>query len=95
VRRALAGLLPEETLRDDRKPAFNSLLASALEGEDSAVLPDLLANPSPELARRLHRQVVEASGRTLDLWRIATLELWLRRIAEEDPGSFAPNAQQG
>jgi asparagine synthase (glutamine-hydrolysing) len=98
VRRALAGELPAETLREDAKPAFNSLLTAALSGPDLPTLRALLAEPHPELARRVHKEAVaallggSASSRAwgLDLWRLATLEMWLEHQA--DPGGAPPRA---
>jgi asparagine synthase (glutamine-hydrolysing) len=94
VRRALAGALPAETLRADRKPAFDSLLRGAFEGADGRALSELLARPHPELARRVSAVALtrlrelppreRPRGWTLDMWRLATLELWLRH--REDPG---------
>jgi asparagine synthase (glutamine-hydrolysing) len=91
ARRALAGSLPDATLADERKPAFNSLLESALTGPDAAALRHLLADPHPELAARVRRGAVEqmlkapTGGSALDLWRIASLEMWLRH--QQDPSA--------
>jgi asparagine synthetase B (glutamine-hydrolysing) len=92
ARRALAGALPPELLEGDRKPIFNSLLADALDGPDAGALRDLLADPDPELARRVRMDAVAAMqgrasgsrtrGTALDLWRIASLEMWLEHRAE-------------
>ena len=96
VRRALARDLPPETLRDDRKPAFNSLLDAALGGPDSAAVESLLSDPHPELARMVRDDALKvlnrppADGRArrrwaTEVWRLASLEMWLRH--GEDPGS--------
>ena len=88
VRRALAGDLPEATLRDSHKPFFNSLLDGALAGTDAPALRALLRDPHPLLAARVRREVMsellEPSREGLrtptwgiDLWRLGTLELWL------------------
>jgi asparagine synthetase B (glutamine-hydrolysing) len=82
ARRALAGDLPAGVLADQRKPAFNSLLDGALAGPDRTAIEALLAAPHPELARRVDQvartALVEQRSRTsLDLWRVAQLELWL------------------
>jgi hypothetical protein len=91
ARRALAGSLPPERLDDDRKPIFNSVLAGALAGEDAPALRQLLADPHPELARQVRTEAVAAMlpsagtaqprAAALDLWRIASLEMWLRHRA--------------
>jgi asparagine synthetase B (glutamine-hydrolysing) len=87
ARRAFARELPDEVLRYDRKPFFNRLLEDALDGPDRARMRELVSEPHPELAARVRRDSVAgrldsggASGRAraLDLWRLATLELWLR-----------------
>ena len=88
ARRALEGALPPEVLRDDTKPVFNSVLTSALEGRDRQALRALLAEPHPELARQVRAAAVAALLRgpssasrprawAVDLWRLASLELWL------------------
>src|SRR4051794_11300184 len=56
ARRALAGSLPEETLRDEHKPTFDSLPTRALGGPDAAALRDLARDPHPELASRVRDQ---------------------------------------
>jgi hypothetical protein len=89
VRRALAGRLPPELLDGDEKPAFNTLLRSAFDGPDRAALRALLSDPRPELARLVRRDAIATMaaspsarprGWDLNLWRIATLEMWLRHI---------------
>ena len=63
VRRALAGRIP---VHDGAKPVFNALLDRALGGPDAALLRDLLGGRAP------------ANAPSLDLFRAASLELWLR-----------------
>jgi asparagine synthase (glutamine-hydrolysing) len=97
LRRALAGELPAEALRDTRKPFFNALAQDALGGPDLPRLRELLREPHPELAARLRAGEVGAMlaragpggappGWEIDLWRVATLELWLTRQADPDAG---------
>ena len=63
LRRALHGRLPDQLLQSDAKPAFNSLLDDALAGPDAPLLRELIGDrPAP----------------SLDLFRAASLELWLR-----------------
>lgn len=91
ARRALAGRLPPEILRDVRKPAFNALLEDSLKGPDHGAVAELLAAPRPELRRLLRVAEVAALPRwlrvgaapralALDVWRIAAAELWLRHL---------------
>jgi hypothetical protein len=92
ARRALAADLPAAVLADDRKPAFNSLLDDALAGPDRATVEALLTAPHPELARRVgdvaRGALVEqrSPAWSLDLWRVAQLELWLAHC--EDPAAL-------
>ena len=60
VRRALDGRIPVD---DHAKPAFNSLLDTALAGPDAPLLRELIG---------------DRAGSSLDLFRAASLELWLR-----------------
>lgn len=93
ARRALAGALPEATLEDPGKPTFDALLTRALTGPDDSRLRELIAQPHPDLARRVRGDMVAAivdspaharpPGWSAGLWRLATLELWLRHL--EDP----------
>lgn len=90
ARRALARALPPATLAGGEKPTFNSLLGGALDGRDRATLVELLADPHPELARRVRAGALRAlldgphtGAGTIDLWRLASAELWLRHC--EDP----------
>ena len=87
ARTAFEGDLPPEVLGDDAKPVFNSVLTAALDGRDRAALRALLADPHPELARRVRRAAVDALNGgssasrpatwSVDMWRLASLELWL------------------
>ena len=63
VRRALAGRIPVD---DDAKPAFNALLDRAFAGPDAPLLRELLGDRA------------KANASSLDLFRAASLELWLR-----------------
>jgi asparagine synthase (glutamine-hydrolysing) len=98
ARRALTGELPPDLLANDHKPTFNSLLTTALRETDRPALRALLAEPHPELAGRVRTGLLAAlaepraapaasRGWALDLWRLASLELWLRH--QEDPGNVA------
>jgi asparagine synthase (glutamine-hydrolysing) len=92
ARRAMSGALPPEILGDDTKPVFNSILTTGLDGRDGRALRELLAAPHPELARRVRAQAVSAligggaraATWSVDVWRLASLELWLEYQA--DPG---------
>ena len=91
LRRALAGQLPDASLRSTHKPFFNTLLEQALTGPDAAALRGLLGEPRAELAALLHRDRLGTlladtqDSNAPDLWRLATLEIWLRHGA--DPGA--------
>jgi asparagine synthase (glutamine-hydrolysing) len=92
ARRAMADALPPETLTQVDKPIFNSVLARAFGGPDAEALRRLIKDPDPELARRLRMEAVAAAlkppapvhapGPALDLWRIASLEMWLRHRSD-------------
>lgn len=94
ARRAMAGALPPEILGDDAKPVFNSILGGGLRGRDDRALRELLADPHPELARRVRADALAAlpAGDPraptwgVDLWRLASLELWLEQ--QSDPGAL-------
>jgi asparagine synthase (glutamine-hydrolysing) len=97
ARRAWADALPAEILGDDSKPVYNSLPTAALRGRDREPLRGLLADLHPDLARLVRPAEVErllAAGGgdpgpawSLDVWRLASLELWLER--QEDPDRLA------
>jgi asparagine synthase (glutamine-hydrolysing) len=92
LRRALRGALPEERLRDDTKPVFNSLVDTSLRENDNQALRELLADPHPELASRVRSTALAAMLDRpsahhpikwgLDMWRLASLEMWLRHRAD-------------
>jgi asparagine synthase (glutamine-hydrolysing) len=95
LRRALAGELPGETLEYTGKPFFNALAQGALAGPDLPWLQELLQEPHPVLAARVRAGAVRAlldrarsgggpPGWEIDLWRLATLELWLARQVDPD-----------
>jgi asparagine synthase (glutamine-hydrolysing) len=95
LRRALADELPESTLKDTRKPFFNALAQDALAGPDLPRLRELLRDPHPELVAPVRAGALPVlldraaarrgpPGWDLDLWRVATLELWLRHQADPD-----------
>jgi hypothetical protein len=84
LRRALAGDLPPDTLREDRKPTFNALLDDALAGPDRARLRALLRRPDPVVASFVRPDALaelssrpQRGARALDLWRLASLQIWL------------------
>jgi asparagine synthetase B (glutamine-hydrolysing) len=96
IRAALAGELPEATLRDSHKPFFNSLLDGALSGTDAPALRALLRDPHPELAALARTEAIQellepsrGGVRTptwgVDLWRLGTLELWLEHRYGKPP----------
>jgi asparagine synthase (glutamine-hydrolysing) len=86
LRRALAGELPDDVLRDTRKPFFDALLRDALSGPDADALRALVAEPPAELAALLRPGAAAAlldpaarpASWALDAWRVATLAIWLR-----------------
>jgi Asparagine synthase len=88
AREALAGLLPDEVRLGERKPYFNAVLEDALAGPDAAAAAALLANGAHvaayvdlDLARAALARVRARESRLRDapdLWRVLTLEHWLR-----------------
>jgi asparagine synthase (glutamine-hydrolysing) len=94
MRRALVGALPDERLQEERKPAFNSLLARALAGRDAPAVRRFLDDPDPELARGVRLEAVATMLDTpsgswpatwpLDLWRIVSVEMWLEHRSDRD-----------
>lgn len=98
LRRAFADELPPEVLGYTEKVAFNSLLEAAFRGPDAAALRQLLSDLRPELAQLVRPEAVASLGaRTraashpitwaLDVWRLASLELWLRAQSGADPAA--------
>jgi hypothetical protein len=94
ARDAMRGLLPEVVRDSDRKPVFNRFLADALEG-DLAFIRRLVDAPDAAIRAYadpagLRSAVLELEparrgpGWPLDLWRVATLECWLRGEADRD-----------
>jgi asparagine synthase (glutamine-hydrolysing) len=102
ARRALQGALPPEVLEDDRKPVFNPVLEAPLAGRDRETLRALLAEPHPELARRVRvtaaAALLEPAGGPrppawgLEVWRLASLELWLEH--QEDEAALERRAER-
>jgi asparagine synthase (glutamine-hydrolysing) len=99
ARAALANELPEAILGNVRKPFFNEILDASLAGPDAGPLRALLSDPHPDLAVLVRRGAAAAlldppagephpAGWAVDLWRIASLELWLRHQA--DPNALNP-----
>jgi asparagine synthase (glutamine-hydrolysing) len=99
LRAAMEGQLPDQTLRDTSKPFFNALAEDALTGPDLAPLHELLDDPHAELAARVRAGALAAlldraataaapPGWELDVWRLATLEIWLEHQA--DPSALDP-----
>ena len=95
ARQTLDGALPPEVLGDDTKPVFNSVLTAALGGRDREARRALLSDPHPELARQVRSGAIAALLRgpgggspptwSVDLWRLASLELWLEY--QSDPAA--------
>lgn len=96
LRRSLRDTLPEDRLRNTTKPVFNSLVDTTLGGSDRRALDELLSDPHPELASRVRVTAVAAmldrpaahdpTTWGLDMWRLASLEMWLRH--REDPNGL-------
>jgi asparagine synthase (glutamine-hydrolysing) len=96
IRRALAGVLPDEVRLPERKARFNDLVADCLTGADHALVHNLLADPRAEvgawvdpavlrarlLARPLAEHPLHPFVGAQELWRLVTVELWLRSQAD-------------
>jgi asparagine synthase (glutamine-hydrolysing) len=107
IRRALAGVLPDEVRLPERKARFNDLVADCLTGADWALVRRLLGAPGAEVtawvapetlrARLLERPLaahpVHPFAGAQELWRLVTVELWLRTLA--DPGLPARLRERG
>lgn len=84
-RRALEGVLPEETLHRPKR-GFAIPLGAWFRGEVGSYVADLLLSPSSHVAsffepRELRRLVTARDAReslALDLWSLVSLELWCR-----------------
>jgi hypothetical protein len=106
AREAMRGLLPEVARDSDRKPVFNRFLADALEG-DLAFVREMVDAPDAAIRAYvdpagLRAAVLEAAparrgpGWPLDVWRVATLECWLRGEADPDaPLELAERLEAG
>ncbi|HEV7460881.1 MAG TPA: asparagine synthase-related protein, partial [Solirubrobacteraceae bacterium] len=92
ARDAVRGLLPEVVRGSDRKPVFNQFFSDALEG-DLRFVRRLVDAPNAAIRAyvdpvALRSAVLEVEparrgpGWPLDVWRVATLECWLRGEAE-------------
>jgi asparagine synthase (glutamine-hydrolysing) len=96
ARAAMEGLLPDEVRLNDDKPHFNRILEGALSGPDWASVERLLGDSRAAVGAHVRLDAVRADvlerppGRdrrrawSLELWRLLTLECWLRHQA--DPG---------
>ena len=98
LRQAFAGELPDEVTGYTEKATFNSLLEAAFRGPDAAAVRELLGDLQPELARLVRPDTVASLAAqtratshpltwALDVWRLASLELWLRAQAGVSPPS--------
>ncbi|MGN6188357.1 MAG: asparagine synthase-related protein, partial [Conexibacter sp.] len=97
IRRALAGTLPDAVRLPERKARFNDLVADCLTGADWALVRRLLGDPRAEVGawvepRTLRDRLLERPltahpahpfAGAQELWRLTTVELWLR--AQADP----------
>ena len=106
AREAMRGLLVEAVRDNDRKPVFNRFLADALEGELPLVRRLVGAQDAAIRAyvdpEALHTAVLDVEptrrglGWPLDVWRVVTLECWLRGEADADaPLELAARLQAG
>ncbi|MCW3065028.1 MAG: Asparagine synthase, partial [Solirubrobacterales bacterium] len=97
LRRAIAGLIPDEVRLRPRKSYFDAFHARALRTDDRAALERLLGDPAAEVYAFADRAAVArellaplgdpaarpAPGWSATLWRLAATECWLR--AQADP----------
>jgi asparagine synthase (glutamine-hydrolysing) len=97
IRRALAGVLPDEVRLPERKARFNDLVADCLMGADRPLVERVLRDQRAEvhawvapatlrtrlLDAPLERHPVHPFVGAQELWRLVTVELWLR--AQADP----------
>jgi asparagine synthase (glutamine-hydrolysing) len=103
AREAMRGLVPDEVRLSDEKPYFNPILECALTGADRPEIERLLEARDAavgayvrldvvrdELLSRSHRPGTDGRAWALDLWRLLTLECWLRHQA--DPGWTTPGS---
>jgi asparagine synthase (glutamine-hydrolysing) len=106
AREAMRGELPDVVRDSDRKPVFNRFLADALEGDlafvrhlvgaaDAAIRP--FVDPAGLRAAVLDVPPARRGpGWPLDVWRVATLECWLRGEADHDaPRELAERLKAG
>ena len=95
ARQAMRGTLPDEVRRGTAKPFFNRFLAEALQA-DLPAIRRLVGSPDAAIRSFVDAEAVisvldaPASRRRLewplDVWRLATLEFWLR--TEADAGAM-------
>jgi asparagine synthase (glutamine-hydrolysing) len=107
IRRALAGVLPDEVRLPERKARFDDLVAGCLTGSDGPAVRGLLGERGAEVSawvapetlrsRLLERPLAEHPVHPFvgaqELWRLVTVELWLRSQAE--PGLSARLRERG
>jgi asparagine synthase (glutamine-hydrolysing) len=99
LRRAMAGLLPEQVRARTVKARFDSLIVDTLQGPDRPALMALLSHPRAEVGAYVDLAAVrrtllcggpppgDAFSWMQQIWRLATAECWLR--AQSEPGRVA------
>jgi len=103
LRASMAGLLPDAVRLRPEKALFDSLIADCLAGPDGVAVRRLLTDPGVELRayvdasavqRALFESDVERRGNPFrwmwQVWRLVTLECWLRYQRGHAEGVLAP-----
>jgi asparagine synthase (glutamine-hydrolysing) len=91
LRESMAGLMPDEIRLRKGKSSFNAVVDTALSGPDLAPVRELLGSRDAEIYAYVEpglisSQLLDRAGRyppgehlrNVQLWRLATAELWLR-----------------
>lgn len=105
LRAAMAGLVPDSVRLRPQKAWFDSLIIDCLTGADAAAIRELLTGPRAELrayvrvetlVRRLFDddapRRADPFGWMWQVWRLLTLECWLRAEQAPPPAAAPPPA---
>lgn len=98
LREAMVGLLPDSVRLRPQKALFESLVAAAMRGPDSAAIQAILTAPDAEIGAYVDRGRMQAAlfgteaVRKEDefrwmwqVWRLLTAEVWLRSLSAGNP----------